>query len=588
MVERGLCCALVALCACTGGVVGSTSPEDGSAPVPADGGVDATSSGPDAAPDGAARDAEIPRDPGPSDAPGGPIVDAPIVGCEDADRPARRLASPDEVCEAVDGARCWYVSPEGSDDAPGTFEQPLGKAQEAAKRVGPGDIIYLRGGVYDEDNAFVSRVNQWSNPDAGVQHAFFRAGSISLPDWAGGDNYDVASGTEEAPIVLRSFPGERACVSGAGGIGFGSLRTEIAYWSVENVTLHGAAIGIGGGRGTADAPENQTHEITVAGNEVFGVQESSGHNTGLVKVDRGDGGGPYDITIESNILHELYCRDSDGVVRGWDTMHDAQHYAAITTLSCETYFGVECGGNGALTARNNHIYHVPQAFFLKNPAVGPFHLYDNVIHDIGSMGKWSPSNITFENNLVYGGIGRIDLGGSGGSAETTGVYERMGRNLTVRNNTFIGMNTLVHFRIYASGHTVEGNIIQGLFSMDQADWDHMGYIFQSQGWVNPDMEPNIELSQLARENTFDDNCFITPNHDFLAYGRRFDPGTGTELTHLSLEDARTRLSYELTSDVVDSLEEALVEPTTGDYRVRVDGPCAGRGATPPDWARSIP
>lgn len=42
----------------------------------------------------------------------------------------------------------WYVATSGSDEAPGTLEQPFASVQRAQKSVQAGDTVYLRGGTY--------------------------------------------------------------------------------------------------------------------------------------------------------------------------------------------------------------------------------------------------------------------------------------------------------------------------------------------------------------------------------------------------------------------------------------------------------
>jgi hypothetical protein len=487
-----------------------------------------------------------------------------------------------ESCEAVAPARCWFVSPEGSADNDGTFASPFGTPQAAVRQAGPGDVIYLRGGVYDDANAHDSAAVSWGDESKGTIRSFISIARVSLPTWAGGESYDVAAGTEAAPITIRSFPGERACGSGAGSIRVGSLTHETAYWHIENITMHQAPINVSGGTGNASNPQNQTHDILIKGNEVYEYAVTGGGNPGLVRVNRGDGGGPYAITVDSNILHDIIPIDG-GITHQWDTTTDAQHFGGVTTLSCETYIA-NCGGNGELTIRNNLIYHVPQAFFFKNPALGPFHVSGNVIHDVGSLGQWSPSNITFEDNLVFaahGGAARV--GGTGGSIAED-IFERIGHHLVMQNNTFIGFNTLVFFRTYASGHTIRGNVIEGLgLSMADASWDNMGYVVQDKSWVFPDTTADITASQLATNNDFDDNCFVTGESDFLAYGRRYDSNGNIALQHLSLANARSTLGYELASDVVSSPTGAFVDFDGGDYAIVGTGPCAGRGAKVPSW-----
>lgn len=188
----------------------------------------------------------------PTDIPGGPPGSAPIVGCDDAERPARRDPEATAVCEAVDGGRCWYVSPEGDDSHAGDFGSPFGTPQAAVRLAGPGDVIYLRGGVYTDANAHDVQPVSWSDPSRGTRRGFISIRSVLLPDWAGGENYSVAVGEPEAPITIRSLPGERACASGVGDIliGSGGQAQEVSFWTVEGITLHQGAVIVEGGRKT--------------------------------------------------------------------------------------------------------------------------------------------------------------------------------------------------------------------------------------------------------------------------------------------------------------------------------------------------
>lgn len=42
----------------------------------------------------------------------------------------------------------YYVATDGDDAAPGTFDQPWATIQQAADRINPGDVVYIRGGIY--------------------------------------------------------------------------------------------------------------------------------------------------------------------------------------------------------------------------------------------------------------------------------------------------------------------------------------------------------------------------------------------------------------------------------------------------------
>ena len=568
---------LAAALGCDGGMMetGRTGPGDagmhgGDAAVPPPGDAGTSSV------DGGSPDTDAGLTP-PSEIPGGEPGTAPIVGCEDADRPARALADPGAaVCDAIGEGRCFYVHPDGDDAAAGSFEAPLRTPQLAVRDARPGDVIYLRGGVYGESHAYATGVPRWDDPSGGVRREAFRIGRISLPDWAGGERFDVATGTEEAPIVIRSYPGERACFDGAGGISIGALGLDIAWWRVEDITLRRGGIHVGGGSGDGE----QTHHITIARNEVYEHQGNERDNTGLVLVNRGDQGGPYEITVRSNILHDLYVVEDDGVRRDWSSTRDAQHFGGVTTLSCETYFGVGCGGNGRIVIENNHVYRVPSAFFFKNPAEGPFEVRHNVIHHVGFMGKWAPSNITFEGNLVHDAGGGILHGEFGGGDLSSEVGERAGRNLVLTGNTLVGLDNVVSFWVDGAGHTVRDNVIVGLgHSMSAASWDTPGYVSRHESFDGyPDSGADITGSALG-ESTFGPNCLVTPVDDFIAASRYRETGGSWEIDRLTLDEARSALGMEVDSVVVADAAEVLVDPSGGDYAVRADGACAGMGAS---------
>ena len=106
-----------------------------------------------------------------------------IGGCTDSHR--QDAVPPDTLVVAVDG----------SDTGTGTRADPLGTINEALQRVKPGQQIWITGGKY---------VETVRNPS-------------------------VAAATWDAPIVLRSFPGEDVEFSGLFWL------TEPSYWQVSGI-----------------------------------------------------------------------------------------------------------------------------------------------------------------------------------------------------------------------------------------------------------------------------------------------------------------------------------------------------------------
>jgi hypothetical protein len=413
-------------------------------------------------------------------------------------------------------------------------------------------VIYLRGGVYDGTHA------------VGTNGSL--TGYTNFLDIQGND----ASGTEANPITIRSFPEERACVEGGGLFEIGK-NGPVAWWNIEDITLIHGVIQIEG-----NAPD----DIGIRRMEIFDFDAvNSGQNIGLIRIDRGTSGGAERTTIESNILHELSAAGHDPL-----DGYDFEHMAAVCVLSCETYEGIGCGGSKNVTIQNNHIYRTPSAIFFKNPMEGPITIRDNVFHNHYALGKFNASNITFDNNVMYdarGGPGSTEfrVGGYGGPYEGGEIFQRSGLNLTFTNNTFIGLDEIATFEHYAAGHTFTGNVVEGLTTpMSAANWDNLGIMGNNQYSPNPDTELLLEDSDLANNN-FDDNCYVAGTTDFIAYGLRSSSATD----HNNLTEAQSGMGHDASSVVTTNHATAFEDFGAGNYRIAANGPCAGRGATVPDW-----
>lgn len=80
----------------------------------------------------------------------------------------------------------YYVSPSGSDSNPGTMAAPFATVQAAQTAAVPGDLIYIRGGVYSVPSTQMAFTD-------GLYDCVF---------------YLNKSGTAGAPITYRAYPGE--------------------------------------------------------------------------------------------------------------------------------------------------------------------------------------------------------------------------------------------------------------------------------------------------------------------------------------------------------------------------------------------
>lgn len=111
---------------------------------------------------------------------------------------------------AAAATRCAVVAaPDGSDRAAGTVTAPLRTPQAVIDRLGPGQTGCLRAGTYsgrDDANYYVARFNH--------------------------------GGARNRPLTLRSYPGERATLSGVIYVPRGSDDVTVSHLTVDDPTSY--------------------------------------------------------------------------------------------------------------------------------------------------------------------------------------------------------------------------------------------------------------------------------------------------------------------------------------------------------------
>ncbi len=423
------------------------------------------------------------------------------------------------------GVTHWHVAPDGDDTAEGTADFPFRSPQEAVLRALPGDVIYLRGGVYDSSHGdeFIANIS---------------------------GSRGVRSGEPGAVITLRNYPGERPEITELDGVRI----NNISFWRIEGLAINGGHIGIN------ERYSSNTHDIWIIGNEVYNYAFGPGgaalrSNPGVIKVDAtgpasGSTFGAYNIFIEDNLVHDF---TPDGVP--WDQA-DAEHNGAFNIISCTWPRDSEhpCQ-TGLVEIRNNTVYNVPSFSYVKLSPSNTVVFEGNTIHHVQELGRWSPRHLVFERNIVY------DVRSRTGARLRPNV-----RTSRVRFNTFVDMDQI--FRLYGpvEGHEWTDNVFFGL----------VGTGPNGPSYVNIDPRNPDPLLAPFPANQNDRNCFITPDPNFIAHSNQ---GGGATLTLAAMQ---AMLGLEINSSVLIESDKTRVfaDPDNGDFTLigEAASQCSGRGA----------
>lgn len=150
--------------------------------------------------------------------------------------PAIPTPTPHDVIP--EGERVVFVHPDGSNSAAGTEQDPFGTLDHAIDQSQPGDVIVLRGGVYDHSSTIRINANR--------------------------------SGTESSPVIVFAYPGEEPILdftSQPTANNEHGMRVYASHWHLYGFTLRYA--GHNGIR--VDGNHNRLERLTVHGNYDTGI-----------------------------------------------------------------------------------------------------------------------------------------------------------------------------------------------------------------------------------------------------------------------------------------------------------------------------
>jgi len=194
----------------------------------------------------------------------------------------------------------YFVANWGDDNNPGTFEQPFYTWQRVVGELGPGDIAYFRGGVWQP----------LERPESS------RIFGLSI---CGPESYNTAvSGTAQNPIRYFNYPGEKPILDGQ------NILPDEYGWSsgisielVEHIQLRGLTV-----RHIHQSPPDFSREEKPY-SEVYGIG-SAGAN----------------IHYENIVVHDIDGRGFQHWSYAWNEFDGEEspfEYDNTTWINCDSY-----------------------------------------------------------------------------------------------------------------------------------------------------------------------------------------------------------------------------------------------------------
>ncbi len=488
------------------------------------------------------------------------------------------------VCEATDGAHCFYIAPGGDDLNDGSIEAPFASTNPIIDTLEPGDYVYFRGGEYGE--AAKGQI-------------------VDYADWLP-DYYSVAyirrSGEDGRPITFTAYPGELPVID------LYHINPECDPTSLEDCAndafhvrgadyiriigfeiVHGSIV-VGGNSRYTWIEDNHIHDLL-----------TNRDNNGLIMLYF-----TQYAYVRNNNLHDTYSRSIPDGADGWmlnetKDHHDAQHNGCITTLSGDVYVGYDHETSGPFEFTNNNIHDCPVHLFIKNVQGQMVNedgvniwVRDNHFHGTGRLGQHvKAANMLFENNLFEDIPGISQMGTAeyyDDNDDLSILNEIAARNIEFRNNVFTSTPSVAN--IWGQGF----RLANGVFSQELEDkfkfynnvvviestaatpgelgWNQAGYIFSNSygGMIDTDPSVSKTLSRIDSQN----NCFINDAGDNIAFLKHWFNESET-ITGYSHADAQTQFGINGQGDVFTDDTNAsshFVDPGSGDYSIQPTSPCA--------------
>lgn len=366
----------------------------------------------------------------------------------------------------------YYVSTGGSDGNPGTEGAPFRTITRGAQVAGPGDTVYVHGGVYNEGNI---------SPNSGSSGAFIRfmnyPGEVPILD--GGGSYDCGVNTDSSYLHWEGFEvrnyTNRPMLFGTQGSGSHSNGIEVVHVythdnGVSSVFFYGLSNGV-----------------------MLDVR--SIHDTYGIAIDTSDNITVRDCSVDSPVIDGLTAYRAGQII-----IDHSQFKNCDSTATDEHPDNIQIGVNSSnITITNNLVFN-DNGYNGTGNNMGIFvedtsgaYVANNVVFqaDGYSMHVSNSQNVRLFNNAVYEGW--------------WGNFYSLGNcsGLTLRNNIFFARDGSDNMNLTSDegpgGRSIDYNLFyrpsqSDMIKVDGSWYDFGGYQslgydahgkFGNPSWVNP-------------------------------------------------------------------------------------------------------
>ena len=244
------------------------------------------------------------------------------------------------------GARTLYVSPNGNDGNDGTISNPWKKISYALAQAQPGDTIFLRGGVYKEDERLIT--TRSGNPGAPITLMNF-IGEIPIIDTTAisASGWGIAIRHDYISIIglkIRNFIASNPALwIGANGDQFTWVR-DIQGVIIRNCEISHCLFGIGIDGGVHDFVIDSCNIHGFTGDDAFGIDATAdnGHDiyNGIISNCKSSSPGA-DIKSSGYQLGHITSTDSATQYRSFHAVHDVH---LVNCLADSMFDGFDISG----------------------------------------------------------------------------------------------------------------------------------------------------------------------------------------------------------------------------------------------------